>query len=266
MWIVVAALTTGAALQTWAARSRWRDLTRPEGGRVSVRLAWAGAVAQAAALVLVWLDGPHPDLAYAVLGVMGAALTILLLTRVLDLRTPGLLLTPVAILSLLTAAAVAADLVLGRVDARDPAQPRSLVGSVHILFMSAELAASLLAGAAGALYVVAEGQLKTLTPRALRLPGLPRLASLTERSLAVTAAMLLGGVLSGVVAGAVSQRFTLLHFTPLAAIATLLLAIIVLLLRGRRVLSARGLAWWALAVLAGNAAITTALLMGPPHG
>lgn len=244
---------------------RWHLLGQrgPQPSAWPGRFVALGVALHSAALLLALVFPEHADLVFAGGGTWGAAVAMLVVTRLLGLPGPGLLLAPVGVLSLLVAAAATLDggVVHGHGDGR-----HTWVFFAHVWFMSAAFAAGLLAGTGAILYQVARRQLKSASGRALRLPGLPRLAALTEYSLAVAACMLVGGVASGSVAIGRSAAFTLAHPTPLLALALLAGTFATLVLRRLQPLGPTTLSWYVIALLGIEMAAVVSLLTVPPHG
>jgi hypothetical protein len=246
-----------------AALWRWRSLAttdRPPGRW----LLWSAVGFHALAVVLILSVNQHYDLAFAAGGSLGAALVALLLTRLQGPQTPGLLLAPVGLMALVVAGAALVDQPEPGLKTVDPAG-RSVVFFVHVVFMTANLAAALISGAAAALYLVASRQLKAPSPRALRLPGLPQSALIAERALAVALITLLGGVVAGGVAIGPDHAFTAFHPTVVLAVVSIVLMAAVIILRATRRLGARGLAWGILATLIVDVGIVVSLQVGTPH-
>ena len=196
------------------------------------------------------------------MGSLLAALAMLIGTRFLSVNSPGLLLLPVGVMALLVAIFAMIDSSnLGR-----SMDQRSLVFYIHIIFMSANLAAALLAAAAAGMYLVVSRQLKAASERALRLPQLPPLGRLCERSLLVALTMLIGGMVSGAVAIGPESSFSALHPTILVGWSAMGIMTLLLILRASKRLTYRGLSWGTWVVLALNLVILTTLMTVAPHG
>lgn len=247
---------------------RWRSLDQNEKSGLNPWALVTGAfVCHAVAAALAIGFTQHADLVFAVCGSIGAALIMLFSARLMGMKTPGLLLMPVGIVVLLVAIAAIIDRPLAHPE-NDTTEltERSWSFGAHMVFMSANLAASLFCGASAALYLAASRQLKQANRRALRLPGLPLLLSATEKSLLISLAMLLGGFISGGVAIGPDSPFTILHPTVIIAFLTLLLMILTVVARASRRLPASGLAWMCLLILLLDALIVVVLMVVEPHG
>jgi ABC-type uncharacterized transport system permease subunit len=115
--------------------------------------------------------------------------------------------------------------------------------------MASHVAALMAAGAAGGLYLLAVGRLKSGDPRATRLPSLPTLDRLVERGLVWGTALLTGGLATGGAAIRVSQNFQIMHPTALIGLAEMLLLVAVVTMHRANRLTRRALAIAALACL-----------------
>ncbi len=249
---------------------RWRRMAVPEDTASSPRLPltallWAGFAAHSAALVIALCDAQHLDFAFGVLGGWAAVAALIFAGRFLTAPNRGLLLLPVGCMGLIVAVAAIPDEHLLR-DGHTPA-----VVLAHIAFMSLHLAAMLIAGGAGGLWLLGVRQVKSASARAFRLPPLPLLERLTARSLVIAAALLMGGLVTGAAAlhyqASVPGRaaWTLLHPTFVIPILNLALLVAVLGARGAQGLGRRGLAWAALLAMA-IAAIGQVSLQLVAHG
>lgn len=245
-----------------AAIVRWRGLARDQRSPRPWTLLSLGLIAHLAATATSFIHAGGADFAYACLGSLLAALAMLIGTRFLSVNSPGLLLLPVGLMAILVTIFALIDRShLGR-----SMDQRSLVFYVHIIFMSANLAAVLLASAAAGMYLVVSRQLKAASQRALRLPQLPPLGALCERSLLVALAMQIGGMVSGAVAIGPESSFTLAHPTIILAWVAIALITSLLLLRALKRLSYPGLSWGTALVLLIEAAVLTTLMTVTPHG
>ncbi|TVR39297.1 MAG: hypothetical protein EA402_14830 [Planctomycetota bacterium] len=245
-----------------AALIRWRDLARASNPKRPWGLLILGIVAHLASCLISFLFSGGADFAYASLGSLLAALAMLIGTRFMSLSSPGLLLLPVGVMAIVVAVFALIDRShLGR-----NMDQRSLVFYVHIIFMAANMAAILLAAASAGMYLVVSRQLKAASNRALRLPQLPPLGALAQRSLLVALAMLLGGMVSGAVAIGPESHFSLFHPTIILAGLALLMVTIALLARASQRISDRGLCWATLAILGLEVAVVVTLMAVPPHG
>src|SRR5204862_209152 len=81
------------------------------------------------------------------------------------------------------------------------------------------------------MYLTAVRQLKSPSPRTLRLPSLPLLERLTERSLVVATALLMGGLATGGAAMQLSRSISLAQPSIILALMTMALLVLVLALR-----------------------------------
>lgn len=159
---------------------------------------WIGLALHTGSLVLSLLDPTRRDFAYAVLAVWAAVAALFFVSRYLASPSRAILVLPVGAMALLVAMAGLAGPVPDK-----PATEMIWIVRLHVVFMSAHLAAMLLAGAAGGMWLVAANQLRSPSPRALRLPSLPVVERLAERSLVIATALLLGGLATG---GAAMQQ------------------------------------------------------------
>ena len=140
-----------------AAVVRWYGLSKSNSHKRPWALLALGLCAHLSATVISFVTAGGADFAYSSMGSLLAALAMLIGTRFLSVNSPGLLLLPVGLMALLVAIFATIDSSnLGR-----SMDQRSLVFYVHIIFMSANLAAVLLASAAAGMYLVVSRQLKT---------------------------------------------------------------------------------------------------------
>ena len=223
---------------------------------------WQGAAfaALTVSLGLSLGDPGHRDFAYGVLGLWAAVAGLLFATGWLTGPTRGLLALPVGCMAILLTMAGAAT----------PVPAEAGVGSravivVHAACMAAHLAAALVAGGAGGLWLITSRLLKSAQPRALRLPTLPLLATLTERALVVAAALLMAGLAAGGAALQMSPQVRLLHPSILLALLSCLLLVVALALRLSDRLGRRGLAMTAVQVMV-LAALGALALQVVAHG
>lgn len=239
-----------------AALLRWRLLRRPDPSAGRGWALWVGILLHSVALVLSLVEGRHPDFAYGVLGVWAAVASLSFVSRFLRTPSRWLLVLPLGGMALLIAMA-------GLMVKPEPTATRGLpaIVLVHILFMSAHLAAALVAGASAALYLLAVRQLKAAKIGALRLPNLPQLDQLFERTLVVSTALLLGGLATGGGAMQISDSFSLLHPASLLSLANMGLLVLVLALRLAERVGRRGIALSAIASLLVTAIATLGLLV-----
>lgn len=246
-----------------AAIVRWRGLSQ---STTKNKRPWAllgtGLAAHICATVISFVISGGADFAYNALGSLFAALAMLIGTRFLSINSPGLLLLPVGIMALLVA-------IFGIIDSSNLGRSmdkRSWVFFIHIIFMSLNLAAVLLASAAAGMYLVVSKQLKKAPERALNLPQLPPLGILCERSLLVALAMQIGGMVSGAVAIGPDSTFTASHPTIVVGWLVMLVMALILILRALKRLSYRGLSWGTWAVLALTVIVLATLMTVDPHG
>jgi hypothetical protein len=171
---------------------------------------------------------------------------LLFLRRYLASPSRKLLLLPAGAMAILIAAAGLVPPVSEELPSAGPL----LV--VHIVFMTAALAAHLVGVGSGLMYLIAVRQLKAGSAMALRMPALPNLDRLCERSVIIATGLLLGGLASGGVAMQTSTTFSLSH--PAAVLALLDMGVLVLALALRTTghLGRRGVA---------TAAIVTGILL-----
>lgn len=239
---------------------RWILLKLAHGVAGRPWLVWFGMALHSVALVLSLIDAEHPDFAHAVLGSWAALASLLFLSRFLASPNRWLLVLPVGGMALLLAVAGLA------VRPKDPAtghMPPIVV--VHIIFMTLQLAASLLAGASAFVYLLAVKQLKAAQAGAFTLPHLPKLDHLFERSLVVATALLIGGLATGGAAMRLSGTFSLAHPASLLSLVNMGLLVLAWGLRLANRLGRRGLAWSAIASLAVGAIATVSLIVNR-HG
>jgi hypothetical protein len=239
---------------------RWLLLRLAAGVAGRPWLVWIGMGLHSAGLALSLLDAERADFAHAVLGSWAALASLLFLSRFLASPNRWLLVLPVGGMVLLLAVA---GLAVHPREATPGHMPAIIV--VHILFMTAQLAAALLAGASAFVYLVAVRQLKAAQAGAFTLPNLPKLDHLFERSLVVSTALLIGGLATGGAAISVSPNFSLAHPASILSLVNMGLLVLAWSLRLANGLSRRGLAWGALASLA-VAAIATVSLIVNRHG
>jgi hypothetical protein len=230
-----------------AALLRWRLMGKadaPQPGYLWPM--WAGMALHTASLVLSLLDTGEQDFAYGVLGVWAGVASLLFVSRYLAVPSRGVLALPVGGMALLVAMAE----LTGPVHLPPAGAPTHWISIVHGVFMALHLAVMALAGAAGGLWLVAARQLKSPSVRALRLPNLPLLERLCERSLVVGTALLLGGLATGGAAMQLSRSISLAHPTIVLALVTMALLVMTLALRAANALSRRGIAVAAVAAMA----------------
>lgn len=220
-------------------------------------LVWIGMALHSAGLTLSLIDLEHTEFAHAVLGSWSALASLLFLSRFLASPNRWLLVLPVGGMVLLLAVAGLA------VRPHDPSATHGMPGIVvvHIIFMTGQLAASLLAGASAFVYLVAVGQLKAAQASAFTLPNLPKLDHLFERSLVLATALLIGGLATGGAAMRLSGTFSLAHPASVLSLIDMGLLVLAWSLRLTNQLGRRGLAWSAIASLTVGAIATVSLIM-----
>ena len=256
------ALALAGLLSCIAAWRWWASMGLPPEERPDSGTVWQGAAfaALTLGLGLALFDPGHRDFAYGVLGLWAAVAGLLFAAGWLSGPTRGLLALPVGCMAiLLTMAGVAT-----------PTPAEAGVGTraviiVHAACMAAHLAAALVAGGAGGLWLITARLLKSAQPRALRLPTLPLLATLTERGLIVAVALLMAGVATGGAALQLSPQVSLWHPSILLALLSCLLLVVSLALRLTDRLGRRGLAMTAVQVMV-LAALGALALQVVPHG
>lgn len=243
---------------------RWRGLRGSIGPTPSgwIWPVWAGLGVHSIALVLALIDRDDRALSYGVLGSWSAIASLVFLARFLALPSRGLLLLPVGAMVLLV---VGANLTGRRPDAADEGGI-SAIALLHILFMSTHLGAMLVAGTSGALHRFTRRELKQEAAVALKLPNLPVLARVTQRSLVTATALLLGGLATGGLAVAESATFSLWHPTPILGLVAMVLLIGVLGLDLSGRLRQRQVAGAAIMIALVTAGAVMSLMMSSPHG
>jgi hypothetical protein len=225
-----------------AAWARWRALARSPGEPVAgggpgapthdTPWFWLGLGAHSLALILALCQPSDRDFAYVVLAAWAAVAALAFARGFMSGPSRNLLALPVGAMALLIAMVAAAS------NASEPAPPGPVTGAVtilHIGFMIAYLAAAVVAGTAGGMYLVVARQLKTASQRVFALPALPTLERINERALIVATALLLGGLATGGAAIASAPRFSITHPTAILGLVTMavLIAIFALRLAGR---------------------------------
>lgn len=242
--LAAVALTAGAgAAYLWAARKQWMRLGR-DPSSTDGRWWWIAFGLQTAGLAVSLLDPGHRSFAYGALAAWAAVAAILFAGRFLSAPSRLLLALPLGAVVLLIAIAGVAS-----IGAPPDDGAGSWISRVHAGFMAAHLAALVAAGAAGALYLLAAGRLKSGDPQATKLPSLPTLERLTERGLIWGTALLISGLATGGAAIRVSHGFQLLHPTALLGLAEIALLVAVLGVHRTRHLSRRSLSLAAIACL-----------------
>ena len=233
--VAIALIAAAGCCFCAAALLRWRQMGRVDAPQPRYLWPmWAGMALLTASLVLSLCDAREVDFSYSVLGVWAGVASLLFLSRYLAVPSRGVLVLPIGGMSLLVAMAE----LTGRRDHQLVAATSGhWITSVHALFMSLELAAMVIAGTAGGLYLIAARQLKSPSVRALRLPSLPLLERLTERSLVVATALLLGGLATGGAAMQMSRSISLAHPTIVLSRVSMIVLVATLALRSAQRIS-----------------------------
>ncbi len=242
--LIAAALTAGAGVVfLWAACRQWIRL-----GRDSVatdgRWWWIAFALQTAGLAVSLIDDGHRAFAYGALAGWSAVAAVMFAASFLSAPGRLLLALPLGAVVLMVAIAGVAS-----VGAPPDEETASWISRLHAFFMASHVAALMAAGAAGGLYLLAVGRLKSGDPRATRLPSLPTLDRLVERGLVWGTALLTGGLATGGAAIRVSQNFQIMHPTALIGLAEMILIVAVVSMHRANRLTRRALAIAALACL-----------------
>ncbi len=237
-----------------AALQRWRNLRTGE----SQRLNWLmvlGFAALSAGLCTSMAEERARDFSFGILGVWSAVAGTLFTAGWLSGPTRGLLALPVGCLTILLAM-----LGLARnAPTEESGTGTHLVTLVHAACMAGHLAAALVAGGAGGLYLLAVRSLKQTPVLGLRLPSLPLLETLIERTLVISAGLLMAGLAAGGAAIQVSKGVSLWHPAVLLALVALILLTVTLGLRVSGRLNRRGLALAAVQTMLLSALATLSL-------
>jgi ABC-type uncharacterized transport system permease subunit len=221
-----------------AALVRWRQMALSDERRSAHLIPlWLGLGLHSVSLVLSLINPGQRDFAYGVLAVWAAVAGLFFVSRYLASPSRTILVLPVGGMALLVAMA---ELASGEGTSSTDATP--WITRVHVAFMALHLAVMLLSGAAGGMYLTAVRQLKSPSPRALRLPSLPLLERLTERSLVVGTALLMGGLATGGAAMQLSRSISLAQPSIVLALITMALLVLILALRSTGHLNRRGVA------------------------
>ena len=235
--ISLVCLALAGACYIAAAIQRWRGLRTG----VIHRLSWPmvlGFTALTGGLAASLAEDGSRDFAFGVLGVWSAMAGTLFAAGWISGPTRGLLALPVGCLAIL----------LAMLGLTNPAQTEEsgtgtrLVTLVHAGCMAAHLAASLVAGGAGGIYLLAVRSLKQTPVLGLRLPPLPVLEILIERSLVIAAGLLMAGLAAGGAAMQVGTKVSFWHPAILLSLAAMVLMTVALGLRLSGRLNRRGLA------------------------
>lgn len=244
-----------------AAVLRWRQMAVSD-ERHSAHLIplWLGLALHTVSLVLSLLDPGQRDFAYAVLAVWAAVASMFFVSRYLTSPSRTILVLPVGGMALLVAMA---ELASGK--GEPSTGVTSWITRIHVGLMILHVGVMLLSGAAGGMYLTAVRQLKASSSRALRLPNLPLLDRLTERSLVIGTALLTGGLATGGAAMQLKPTMTLAQPSIVLALITMVLLVLVLALRATGRLSRRGVALGAVGAMVIAALGLISQLMGT-HG
>ncbi|MDA3959241.1 MAG: hypothetical protein PF961_00500 [Planctomycetota bacterium] len=260
---ILALIFVAAAGATFcgAAVLRWLALARGADARRGWWAIWLGIALLSLGLIASLLDGTHLPFTYGVLGSWAAVASVVFLARYLTLPSRGLLVLPVGGMALLVAMASIAG-----PNRAAPEQAVPWITMVHVAFMATHMAAVLVTGAAGCLWLLTRRQLKAAAPGVLKLPSLPLSATVVDRGMVVSAALLIGGLATGGAAMQQAPDFTLAHGTPILALVAMALLIALLGLRASGTGHRRSLAWGSLVLLLVTASSVVSLLVSPPHG
>ncbi|HYE04438.1 MAG TPA: hypothetical protein VEL07_02850 [Planctomycetota bacterium] len=244
-----------------AAALRWRALRAPgDTKRAHPWLVVAGLLLHSAGVALSLLDNAHQPFLFGAVAAWAAVACVVFLGRFLAVPSTWLLVLPIGGVALLVAGAGIAAPPAGGGDGGG-----GWITGLHLAFMAAHLAATLVAGAAGALWLVAVRQLKSATVGAFRLPNLPLLERLSERALVAATALLIGGLATGGAAMRLGGGFSLAHPTVILALATMAVLTVALGLRAVQRLSRRGIAGAAIICMVLGALSLVSLVPGR-HG
>jgi ABC-type uncharacterized transport system permease subunit len=247
--VALALVALSGAVALVAAWLRWAALGRADDAGRPMVMAWVAFGCLTAGLVMSLLEGAHRDVSYFILASWAAVGAVLFAGRFLAAPSRSLLLLPIGTILLLLAMAGAWRLGAGPGEVtRVGGLP--LIVWIHIGTVIIAMSVLTVAGAAGILCQLAARALKRASMRGLRLPPLPQLERLTERTLVVGTALLSAALATGGAAVQVSQTFTLPNPTMLIGIANLGLLVVALALRVSGRLPRRGLATAALFSLA----------------
>ena len=232
-----------------AALVRWRQMAVSDDRRSAHLIPlWLGLGLHTVSLVLSLVNPGQRDFAYGVLAVWAAVAGLFFVSRYLASPSRTILVLPVGGMALLVAMA---ELASGESPPSSGATP--WITRVHVAFMALHLAVMLVSGAAGGMYLTAVRQLKSPSPRALRLPSLPLLERLTERSLVIATALLMGGLATGSAAMQLSRNVSLGKPSIVLALMTMAVLVLILALRSTGHLNRRGVALgavWAMLIAA----------------
>jgi hypothetical protein len=221
-----------------AALLRWRQMAQADDQRLAPILLYGGLSLHSVSLILSILSDGHETFAYGVLAVWAAVASILFASKYLAAPSRTILVLPVGGMALLVAMASLAGSKVRVVAPHD----MLWITQIHAAFMAMHLAVILLAGSAGGMYLTASRQLKSSSPRALRLPRLPVLEKLTERALVIATALLLGGLATGGAAMQLARTINLAQPSIIFALLTMILLVLALALRAAGQLNRRGMA------------------------
>ena len=256
------ALTGGAGVvYLLAARAQWQRLREPAApAGEDGRWWWIAFTVQSAALLVSLFDAGHRSFAYGALAAWAGVAAVLFAGRFLTAPSRWLFALPLGAVVLLVAVAGIASLGAPPEDGS-----ATWISRLHAAFMAAHLAAIVVSGAAGGLYLVVTARLKSADARATSLPALPVLERLLERGLLWGTALLLGGLAVGGAAIRISQTFQLLHPTALLGLVEFGLLVAILAMHRTRSLTRRAVAVGAIACLS-MALLGTISLVVIAHG
>lgn len=247
-WIHPAAiaLTGGAGLiYLLAARAQWRRLRdQAASSGDDGRWWWIAFAVQSVALLVSLLDAGHRSFAYGALAAWAGVAAAMFAGRFLSAPSRLLFALPLGAVALLISVAGIASLGAPPEDGS-----ATWISRLHAAFMAAHLAAIVVSGAAGGLYLVVTARLKSADARATSLPALPVLERLLERGLLWGTALLLGGLAIGGAAIRISQSFQLLHPTALLGLVEFALLVAILAMHRTRSLTRREVAIGVIACL-----------------
>ncbi len=227
-----------------AALVRWRQMAVSDDRRFAHVLLYVGLALHSVSLGISLLVPGHQSFAYGVLAVWAAVAALFFASRYLASPSRTILVLPVGGMALLVAMSS-----LASPSQAGPVVDLKWITQLHIGFMAMHLAVMLVAGSAGGMYLTAARQLKSPSPRALRLPSLPVLERLTERGLVIATALLLGGLATGGAAMQLSRIVNLAQPSIILALLTMILLIVALALRATNHLNRRGIAVAAVAAM-----------------
>lgn len=245
---------------------RWQLLAKaapPDSKRFPVVfvMLWSGMMFLSLSLVAAFMDGGHISFAYAILTIWAAVASVFFMAGFLSIPTPGLLVLPVGALAVLIA-------IVGGFALSDKGESDEYhwVTIVHMVFMTLSIGMVMAGSAAGGLYFLGSKQLKSVSPRALRLPSLSKLARLNERALIIGTGLLLGGMATGSIAMRFSEKIDLTSPAPILSGLTLVILTAVLGLHMKQRQPARVFAFASFLALLLMVIATVSMLVDFQHG